>query len=67
MGKKRVVHDGGVVQLATRIPVELHKRVKLHCIEEELMMQSFVEEAIAEYLKAHPAREGRNGNAEGAD
>ena len=34
------------VQLATRIPKELHRRLKLHCVTHEIAVQDFVAEAI---------------------
>jgi predicted HicB family RNase H-like nuclease len=37
-------------QLATRIPKELHRRLKLHCVTHETMLQHFVVEAIQEKL-----------------
>jgi len=36
--------------LATRIPKELHRRLKLHCVTREIAVQDFVTEAIAEKL-----------------
>ena len=38
-------------QLATRIPKELHRRLKLHCVTHEIAVQDFVMEAIEEKLK----------------
>ncbi len=37
-------------QLATRIPKELHRRLKLHCVTREIAVQDFVTEAIAKKL-----------------
>ena len=37
-------------QLATRIPKELHRRLKLHCVTHDIMLQHFVTEAIEEKL-----------------
>ena len=37
-------------QLATRIPKELHRRLKLHCVTHEIAVQDFVVEAIEEKL-----------------
>ena len=37
-------------QLATRIPKELHRRLKLYCVTHDIMLQHFVTEAIAERL-----------------
>jgi hypothetical protein len=38
------------VQLATRIPKELHRRLKLHCVTKDILVQRFVTEAIEEKL-----------------
>ncbi len=45
-------------QLATRIPKELHRRLKLHCVTNEIAVQDFVVEAIEEKLgrKARPKK-----------
>ena len=43
--------DEPVVQLATRVPVSLLQRVKIHCVTREQTMQDFVREAIEEKLK----------------
>ena len=45
-------------QLATRIPKELHRRLKLHCVTCEIAVQDFVVEAIEEKLgrKARPKK-----------
>ena len=45
-------------QLATRIPKELHRRLKLHCVTREIAVQDFVVEAIEEKLgrKARPKK-----------
>ena len=45
-------------QLATRIPKELHRRLKLHCVTHEIAVMYFVVEAIKEKLgrKARPKR-----------
>jgi len=37
-------------QLATRIPKDLHRRLKLHCVTHDIMIQNFVVEAIQEKL-----------------
>ena len=39
-----------LTQLATRIPKELHRRLKLHCVTHEIALQDFVTEAIEEKL-----------------
>ena len=45
------------VQLATRIPKSLHRRVKLHCVHTDTSVMAFVVEALREKL----ARQGRGG------
>jgi predicted HicB family RNase H-like nuclease len=35
-------------QLATRIPKELHRRLKLYCVAHEIVLMHFVTEAIEE-------------------
>ena len=37
-------------QLATRIPKELHRRLKLHCVTNDIAVMHFVVEAIEEKL-----------------
>jgi len=37
-------------QLATRIPKELHRRLKLHCVTHDIVLMHFVAEAIEEKL-----------------
>jgi predicted HicB family RNase H-like nuclease len=37
-------------QLATRIPKELHRRLKLHCVTREVSVMDFVVGAIEEKL-----------------
>ena len=45
-------------QLATRIPKELHRRLKVYCVTHDIMVQHFVTEAIEEKLgrKAKPKK-----------
>jgi hypothetical protein len=45
-------------QLATRIPKDLHRLLKLHCVTHEIMVQHFVVDAIEEKLgrKARPKK-----------
>ena len=45
-------------QLATRIPKELHRRLKLHCVTRDIAVMHFVVEAIEEKLgrKARPKK-----------
>ena len=47
-------------QLATRIPKELHRRLKLHCVTHEIMVQHFVVEAIEEKLERKRGAQARN-------
>lgn len=35
-------------QLATRIPKDLHRRLKLHCVTHDIALMHFVVEAIEE-------------------
>jgi len=37
-------------QLATRIPKELHRRLKLHCVTNDTSVMDFVVEALKERL-----------------
>jgi len=50
--------DEPIAQLAARIPKELHRRLKLHCVTHEIAVQDFVVEAIEEKLgrKARPKK-----------
>ena len=52
--------DEPIVQLATRIPKDLHRRLKLHCVTKDIMVQDFVVEAIEEKLgRKAGAKKGR--------
>ena len=43
--------DEGVwVQLATRIPKELHRRLKLHCVQTDTSVMEFAVTALEEKL-----------------
>jgi len=42
--------DEPIAQLATRIPKELHRRLKLHCVTHDIALMHFVVEAIEEKL-----------------
>ena len=42
--------DEPVGQLATRIPKDLRRRLKLHCVTHEIAVQDFVTQAIEEKL-----------------
>ena len=48
--------DEPVAQLSTRIPKELHRRLKLHCVTHEIMLQQFVRDAIEEKLGRKPGK-----------
>ncbi len=37
-------------QLATRIPKDLHRRLKLHCVTKDIAVMHYVGEAIEEKL-----------------
>src|SRR5207247_11176359 len=45
-------------QLATRVPKELHRRLKLHCVTHDTSVMDFVTQAIEEKLgrKAKPRK-----------
>ena len=49
------------VQLATRIPKELHRRLKLHCVTHEVSVMEFVVKALEDKL----SREARGRRAQG--
>jgi hypothetical protein len=38
------------VQLATRIPKELHRRLKLHCVQTDTLVMDFVVHSVEEQL-----------------
>ena len=40
-----------LMQLATRVPSSLFRRVKVFCVENETAMQSFVADALRESLR----------------
>ena len=42
--------DEPIAQLATRIPKELHRRLKLYCVTHDIVLMHFVVEAIQEKL-----------------
>ena len=50
--------EGVWTQLATRIPKDLHRRLKLHCVTHDIAVMHFVVEAIEEKLgrKAKPKK-----------
>jgi hypothetical protein len=42
--------EGGYVQLATRLPQSLLRRLKIWCVQNEVSMQDFVAAALREKL-----------------
>lgn len=48
-----------LAQLATRIPTELRRRLKLHCVETDVSVMEFVRRAIREKLDRVAAPRGR--------
>ena len=50
--------DDPIAQLATRIPKDLHRRLKLYCVTHEIAVQDFVVQAIEEKLgrKSRPKK-----------
>jgi predicted HicB family RNase H-like nuclease len=42
--------DGPQTQLATRIPKELHRRLRLYCVTHDIVLMHFVVAAIEEKL-----------------
>jgi predicted HicB family RNase H-like nuclease len=38
-------------QLATRIPQELHRRLRVHCVTHDIVLMHFVAAAIEEQLR----------------
>jgi hypothetical protein len=47
------------VQLATRIPKELHRKLKLHCVVSDVSVMEFVVDALGEKLKRESGRTER--------
>ena len=54
--KASAYRDEDLVQLATRIPRSVARRLKEFCVRNDMRMQSFVRNALAE--KLHRARRG---------
>jgi len=48
-----------LVQLVTRIPVELRRRAKLHCVASDTTLTQFVIDAITERLNSETSRSQR--------
>jgi len=54
--------EEGRTTLATRIPKPLHRQLKLHCVEEGVLVMDFVVAAIEGRLRKKGAeRQGRKG------
>ena len=53
------IKDQVWVQLATRIPKNLHRAVKLHCVSAEVSLMDFVVEALQERLSAGASKSDR--------
>ena len=51
------------VQLATRIPKDLHRHLKLHCVKAETSLMEFVVSALKERLAGVQGRNGRRKRA----
>jgi predicted HicB family RNase H-like nuclease len=51
--------DEAWVQLATRIPKELHRTLKLHCVTSDTSVMEFVVAAIREKLGRESGRRRR--------
>ena len=59
------IDEGPWVQLATRIPKDLHRQLKLHCVTTEESIMDFIVVAIRERLAKNgrgPRRGRRNGD-----
>jgi len=55
-------HDVVLVPLVTRVPRELYRGLRLHCVEAGMHVQTFVTQAIVEALERPrkvPVRSGR--------
>ena len=50
--------EEGRTTLATRIPKPLHRQLKLHCVEEGVLVMDFVVAAIEERLRKKGAERG---------
>ncbi|HWP67392.1 MAG TPA: hypothetical protein VNO26_15960 [Candidatus Limnocylindria bacterium] len=51
--------DDVLVQLATRVPRELHRAIKLHCVGVGMSVMQFVESALRTKLDHERKRPGR--------
>jgi predicted HicB family RNase H-like nuclease len=46
-----------LTQLATRIPKELHRRLRIHCVTHDIVLMHFVAAAIEENLGPKRSRQ----------
>lgn len=51
-----IKEDDILIQLATRIPKVLHRKIKLHCVESGISVMEFVAQALEDKLKRSGAR-----------
>ena len=42
-----------LVSLYTRVPQELHKKLRMHCVDRDLTMQSVICESLKMYIKKY--------------
>ncbi len=56
MAKAERAEGEELVQLATRIPKQLHFDVRLHCLKQQRTVMEFVVEALERNLKAQPKK-----------
>jgi hypothetical protein len=47
------------VQLATRIPKDLHRKLKLHCVMSDTSVMQFVVDAVGDKLQRESGRSER--------
>ncbi len=64
-GKGLMANEGDLwVQLATRIPKQLHRDLKLHCVKSDMSVMEFVVSALQEKLQRESrGRERRRARA----
>ena len=55
----RADDDEPFVQLATRIPKQLHRDLKLHCVKADISLMDFVVSALKERLAVNGRRKRR--------
>lgn len=54
--------DDVLIQLATRIPKNLHREIKLFCVENGISVMDFVAAALEDKLKRSPRSSRRKGD-----